>query len=308
MRTQSACLIAFTSAALALPAAAQSPTMEPLWPNDDGRSWRYAQHHESYGPGAQVIDNELRVFFDGTTVAGGGIGTQYLRQEVVGVPVVNAVPGGAALAAMPPDPLLRAIWVARPDLRVRIEQAIADAPCPAYHPVGGYAVLLGGEFAWRRTTDEVAAWRCNAENTRSWLWLVSDLTIGNTFTLQLLPDLASDVFLRGTIAAIEPSTVPAGAFDGCVRVDYVVDYGVGTCTDPSGNPIGMSRSETRGYVRYAPNIGPVESYEQFIPEVEGTGTCGWPVGEPLATTTMRLGTLPVPTRSASWGTLKTAYR
>jgi hypothetical protein len=204
-------------------AAAQLPTMEQLWPNNDGHNWRYDQHYEDYGPNSQIIDNQLRVFFDGTTIAAGGVQTQYLRQELLsGASAAPLLANAPAVTIL--DPLMRAVWIARPDLRARIEQAADEWPCPDTHPSGGYALLLGGEFAWLRTATDVSAWRCNLANTRSWQWLSSDLAIGSTFTLQLVPDLATDVFLHGTVAAIEPSSVPAGTFQDCVRVDYVIDY------------------------------------------------------------------------------------
>jgi hypothetical protein len=309
MATRSTLPLALAALLFAAPSAAQPPTMEQLWPNVDGLSWSYDQHYELYGSDPQVVDNQLRVFFDGTTTAAGGIQTQYLHQELLSGPSAGALPVDAALVVAIPDPLLRAVWVARPDLRARIEQAVADAPCPVSQAPGGYAVLLGGEFAWLRTANEVAAWRCNSANTRSWQWLVSDLTIGNTFTLQLIPDITSDVFLHATIAALEPATVPAGTFAGCVRVDYVVDYGLSECTDESGNSGGTFRSETRGHVHFAPDVGPVDSFEQFIPYAEATGTCGaGQIGAPLATITLRLGSLPVPALPTSWGRLKVAYR
>jgi len=139
----------------AVPAAAQPVTMEQLWPNVDGTSWTYDQHYESYGLNPQVVDNQLRVFFDGTTTAAGGVLTQYLRQQLVSGPAALPALADAALAVAVPDPLMRAVWVARPDLRARIEQAAAEAPCPSVHPPGGYALMLGGEFAWLRTAADV---------------------------------------------------------------------------------------------------------------------------------------------------------
>jgi hypothetical protein len=230
--------------------------------------------------------------------------TQYLRQELLsGASAAPLLANAPAVTIL--DPLMRAVWIARPDLRARIEQAADEWPCPDTHPSGGYALLLGGEFAWLRTATDVSAWRCNLANTRSWQWLSSDLAIGSTFTLQLVPDLATDVFLHGTVAAIEPSSVPAGTFQDCVRVDYVIDYGLSECRDQSGNPIGTFRSETRGFVRFAPDVGPVESSEQFIPNAEGN--CG-PIGQPVSLVTMKLSSLPTPVRKTSWGKLKLVYR
>jgi len=306
MRTALASLICLAAAlSLASPTLAQSPTMDALWPNEDGRSWRYDQHYESFDVNQLVLDNQIRIFLDGTTVAPNGIQAQYLRQEVIAGPVA-----ATALAALVPDEFLRRVYEARPDLQQKILNSLADSPCPAYAPAGSYAVLLNGEFAYRKTAQEIAAWRCNLADTRSWLWLVSDLTIGNTFTLQLIPDLASNVFLHGRIAAIESATVPAGTFDDCVRVEYVVDYGTTECVDDGGAVIGTSRSETRGYIHYGPLVGPVQSYEEFIRFAEATGTCAAPedIGRVFARATLRLNSQTVPVTRTTWGRLKAAYR
>jgi hypothetical protein len=303
-----------TLVVFAAPAIAQPPTMDELWPNEDGRSMTYDQHYEDFGPNAETVDNQIRLFFDGTTMAPTGIQTQYLHHQLLSgaAPQLTlaGVAGEATIVAAANDPFLRTLWAARPDLRMKIATALADAPCPQNAPPGSYALLLGGEFAWLKTAGEIVAWRCNLANTRAWRWLVSDLTIGNTFTLQLIPDLASNVFLHGTIAAIEPAAVPAGTYTGCVRVDYVIDYGTNQCTDQNGNPQGTSRSETRGYVRYAPTVGPVQSFEEFIPVVESDGNCPdpWAVGEVLSRTTLVLSAQPVPTRLTSWGRVKQVYR
>ena len=279
--------------------------MDALWPNEDGRSWRYDQHYESFDVNQLVVDNQIRIFLDGTTVAPNGIQAQYLRQEVITGPVTTT-----ALATLVPGPFLRRVYEVRPDLQQKILNLLADSPCPVNAPAGSYAVLLNGEFAYRKTAQEIAAWRCNAADTRSWLWLVSDLTIGNTFTLQLIPDIATDIFLHGKIAAIESATVPAGTFDDCMRVEYVIDYGTSDCVDESGAIIGTSRSETRGYIHYAPLVGPVESYEEFFRYAEATGTCAPPgdIGRVFARASVRLSSLTVPVMRTSWGRLKAAYR
>lgn len=289
---------------LAPPALSQSPTMDTLWPNEDGRSWSYDLHYESFDADPQVVDNQLRIFFDGPAVAPNGIQAQYLHQETIGGPA-----RATALASLVPDPFLRRLWVARPDLREKILGVVNDSPCPQDAPPDDYALLLGGEFAYRKTADEIAAWRCNSADTRSWLWLVSDLTIGNTFTLQLVPDVANDVLLHGTIAAIEPATVPAGTFNDCIRVEYVIDYGTSVCVDSEGNEFGTGRFETRGYVQYAPYAGPVQSSEEFI-LAEATGTCPppWDIGHVYNRTSLRLNSPPVPVLPTTWGRLKAAYR
>ena len=61
MRTALEALFCLAAAfSLASPALAQSPTMDALWPNEDGRSWRYDQHYESYDINQLVVDNQIR--------------------------------------------------------------------------------------------------------------------------------------------------------------------------------------------------------------------------------------------------------
>jgi hypothetical protein len=288
---------------LATPVLADPPTMDSLWPGDNGSSWSYAQHFTSTE--APPSDSRTRLFFDGTTVAPNGIAAQYLRQEML-----SGFAVATALESAVPDPLLRQVWVARPDLRERIAQVVADSPCPEDGPSGAHTLLLNGEFAWRKTSGEVAAWRCNLADTRSWQWLDSDLTLGHQFTLQLVPDLADNVFLHGTVGAIEAATVPAGTFNGCVRVDYVIDFGFTNCTDAIGNVVGTARSETHGSIHFAPGIGPVKAAEEFVPNAEVTGPCdlGTPVGTPATTASMQMDSQPTPALHTSWGKLKAVYR
>jgi hypothetical protein len=93
-------------------------------------------------------------------------------------------------------------------------------------------------------------------------------------------------------------------------VDYVVDYGTSECTDKQGNPSGTTHAETRGWVHYAPGVGPVSSSEDFIPVAAQKGTCAPPedVGRVTHRNTRKfvLGTVPV--IRATWGRVKTMYR
>lgn len=294
--------------ALMLPCSAARAgvvTMDQLWPNEDGREWRFDQRYQSFGLIPQVIDNQVRLLLDGTTVAPDGIDTQYLRHELL-----SGSLAAASHAEEISDPFLRELWQARPDLRVKLRSSLDGSPCPAYAPAGAYSTLLNGEFAYLKTGTEIAAWRCNFANTRSWRWLTSNLTLGSAFTLQLVPDFANNVFLHGTVAAVEPATVPAGTYPDCVRVDYVIDYGQSQCTDENGAPTGTMRALKQGYIHYAPNVGPIQSFEEFIPFAEMSGYCGptGSVGAVAARTTMKLAAPSVPALPMSWGRVKTRYR
>ena len=125
-----------------------------------------------------------------------------------------------------------------------------------------------------------------------------------------MPDLASDVYLHGTMAAFEDVTVPAGTYGQCLRVDYLVDYGTSNCTDQNGSVVGTYRAETRGFVDYAPGVGPVKSSEGFVPFAEVTGDCGssGPVGIAFSQITRTLAATPVPVVATTWGRIKTIYR
>lgn len=293
------------AASIGLVTVTTAQEMGSYWPSEDGRSWQYDQHYDSFDDLDPPIDNQVRIFFDGGTVAPTAIAAQLLREEVV----AGRVPA-TGLAASIPDPFMRALWTARPDLRERIQRAVEGSPCPVSGSFASLALLLGGDFAYVKTVDEVAAWRCNLADTRSWLWLVSNLTIGNTFTLQLIPDLASDVFLEGTIAQVEDVTVPAGTYVDCLRVDYRIDYGISECTDSEGNASGSFHSETRGSVHYAPDVGPVDSYEAFVRYAEAVGDCAPPgeVGQVKSVASLRLSAAPVPVHATTWGRIKAAYR
>jgi hypothetical protein len=298
--------ITHLAASLALVSSvfAQGPDMSSFWPNHDGASWHYEQHYQTFFPDQAIVDNEVRLVLDGPAVAPVGIEAQYLREEVLG-----GTPLLSTRVAPVRDRFLQMLCVARPDLRDRVIRAVEGQACPTGGaPEGYYSLLLSGELAYRKSVDDIAAWRCDLANTRAWLWLVSDLTVGNTFTLQLVPDLSSDVFLHGTIATFESVTIPAGTFSNCLRVDYRVDYGLFECRDEQGNP-GTFRAETRGSVHYAPGVGPVQCSEEFV-YVEATGNCIDPsdVGRPSSVVTLRLVAGPVAVRPVTWGGLKARYR
>jgi hypothetical protein len=284
-------------------------TMSDLWPSDDGRSWKYEIRQQIFAQPPIEATGQLRLLFEGPTVAPNGIAAQYLRQEQL----PSQAPLFGSLAEVEArtlrDPLMRQVYVARPDLRARLLEVNAGLPCPDQAPNGMYALFLGGEFAYRKTGSEVAAWRCDLADTRAWQWLVSNLSTG-TFMIQLVPDIATDVFLRGEVGPLEDVTVPAGTFNGCVRMNYVLDYGEVQCDDGYGNIVGTAHPVTQGFVDYAPFQGPVRSQEDYLPWTQVTGTCAPPedVDRVFETKTLQLLSPSVPTLPTSWGAVKSIYR
>ena len=287
------------------PAVSGSPAFGDYWPNEDGRSWTFDQRTEVLFGTPSTTDRSVRLILDGTAVAPNGIDVQVLRgQQLSGPPVADS------RAARITDPFLRAVHAARPDLRAAIEAQTSRLPCPDQAAPGVDGLMLSAELAYRKDATEIAAWRCSFADTRSWIWLEADLSPGHMFTLQLIPDIASDIFLHGTVSGFENVVVPAGVFPSALRVDYRIDYGLGECTDESGNILGTSRSETRGHVHYVAGVGPVSSLEEFIQFAEATGTCApnEQIGQPSSRVTKRLASLPVAVRRSTWGALKSGYR
>jgi hypothetical protein len=287
-------------------AAHAQPTIETYWPHEDGRQWTYDQRSEQLWPTGELVDTHARLFFDGTTTAAGGIAAQFLNGSVASLPARARSSGDAPVEVA--DPFLRRLWLARPDLRPGILSTAAAQPCPHTGVAGWDALLLSGRFAYLQTASEAAAWRCDLESTQSWLWLTSNLSPGSTASLQLVPDLADDVYLDITVVGTGEFTVPAGTFQDCLHVAYVIDYGLSQCTDEFGYPVGTVRDKTTGYVRYAPGVGPIESYEEFA-AFEQTGTCPGPTpGYPIARVRLAMNAPSVPALASSWGKLKAAYR
>lgn len=304
-----ALLLATSCLVLLAPQAAfaQPAPLSAYWPHEDGRAWFYDQRHEELHLAGGITDSQAKLWFEGTTVAPGGIAAQVLAGNVAFLPAAQATTAlQAGIPAEVRSSLLRRLWIARPDLRPAIRDHALLADCPTDAIEGWAPLLLTGGLAYVQTASEVAAWRCNLASTRAWLWLTSDLSPGSTATLQLIPDLADDVFLHLTVLGLEDATVPGGTFADCLHVEYVIDYGTSECTDNSGNPLGTSRHETRGFVRYAPGVGPIESFEEFgVAEV--TGSCVSPAW-PIARSSLKLNAPSVPAKSSSWGRVKSAYR
>ncbi len=307
-----------TAPALPRPLSAQEPALVDLWPNGDGTQWEYAYSYteEAWLGGSSDASFPVRYSFDGMYRLPDGRWTQNLA---VAVPVVSPVAreGASAAPASLGDPLLRTLWRVRPDLRPGLLQRAAalDAGDCIRDAAPNLNALLLHDAWFLKTEEEIAAWGCDldsgATTLKRWLWLTADLGLGHTFGMQLVPDLADDVFLHGTPAAWEEVSTLAGTFTGCLRVDYVIDYGTSLCTAPGETGTGSYRAETRGSVYYAPGVGPVYSTEEFLPFLDVTGSCDIPaegVGQVASRTTLDLTLVDVvPARRTSWGALKSRY-
>lgn len=224
----------------------------------------------------------------------------------------HAIPGKVAGEAAPPaflDPLLRNIWRARPDLRQAIEQRYAKSAGTEVR----YPMLLHPGYFMKSSTS-IQTWQPDWDHP-TWTYLRDELYVGATFTHQLVPELADDVFLHGTVEALDATVMtPAGNFDDAVRLRYVIDYGWSEVVEEQGNPIGRFRGETRGHVHYVPDVGPVDLLEDFLPFVEvdcDPNQCPheWTdlLGVSIATAQMSLTRLPVGVEAATWTAVKRLF-
>jgi len=290
-------IFAALAALLIVPVA--QPSMASLWPNQDGSSWGYHQTYQA-GPGGfgnpDTTETLFRLHFDGTVAVPGRSDAQNLVEEEV-------VASAPSLAATP-DAFLRTLWLARPDLRDALGQRGVTG---AAAQVPEWAALLVHGGAFEKTAQEIRIWRTDTTGLLSWVFLRFDLSLGHMFSLQLVPDLAPDVFLYATVGGLENVTVPAGSYTGCQRVDYRIDYGESICTgEGSSEPLGTFRGQTLGYVLYAPDVGPVFSFEE-LSYTDVTGDCGVTPDVVVERVILKLTEAPVSTEPVTWGGLKARH-
>ncbi|TMQ65224.1 MAG: hypothetical protein E6K79_05515 [Candidatus Eisenbacteria bacterium] len=273
------------------------PTLSNIWPNDDGRSWTFRIQERSWrnqftvrayptpaqvppvpslddvavllrwlpiGPNAVVSTAGYRMQFNGTrTTASGAVG-QNLETTVLEAPSPAEPPTNSVAGVPMPTGFLRALSVARPDLAPKIARRWPAAAARAFSAATATSVrapdfLFG--YAWVKTSEFIGSYG-DVSTQLAWKYLVADLTRGSTFSLQLVPDLASDIFLHARVLR-EPKPINgANRLRSALQVLYVIDFGVSLATDVNGNVTGYYRVYSYGTVDYIAGVGPVASYER----------------------------------------------
>jgi len=291
------------AAALLVPGAAlaqPTPTLDSLWPNADGLRWEYVYVNTS------IVEPNFTTYatlwFEGTVQTFGGT-AQVLH-------AAHSLPAKARSVAAS-DPLLASLWRARPDLRpaiaARTGRTLEDVP-------GWWPLLLHGGYFMKNSTN-IQMWQPDWTHP-TWTFLTDELREGATFTHQLVPELADNVFLHGTVEAIDATVAtPAGTYEPAVRIGYVIDYGWGEEIDVNTwEVLGRSRGETRGHVHFVPGVGPIEMVEDFLPYLEIDCTpnlcpqewIDW-LGVSLVTKNLSLSGV-VSVEQSTWSTVKSLYR
>ncbi|HKA24234.1 MAG TPA: hypothetical protein VKF80_04590 [Candidatus Eisenbacteria bacterium] len=255
--------------------------LDNLWPNDDGHSWSFSYRYEEdlnapitlhdtpaevpAAPSPEdvlptlrtslVLDNvQLGVYglrFDGQKTTLSGATGQNLVESLV-------EPGAQlGLAATPSieQRLMNRVGYARPDLRGRIAALGVSS-----RRLDTFPVLLHGG-AWEKTLDHIGVYG-DLDRSLAWKFLGADTKQGATFHFQLLPSIATDVFLD---AWVVPNRLDTSGNKGkTVEVVYVIDYGPTAVTDQTGATLGYARLIGYGSVTYVPGVGPVSMIEREI--------------------------------------------
>lgn len=280
--------------------ALAQPTLDALWPNDNGLRWEYELVVTSTVDAG--LTGPAALWLDGTVQTAGGT-----AQVLYGEHVQPSKAGtGAAV-----DPLLVAVWRARPDLRAAIaaRTGVSLEGGPTWWPL-----LLHDGYFMKNPTD-IQMWQASWDHP-TWTYLTDNLAVGASFMQQLIPELASDVFLHGTVESVEATvSTGAGTYEHAVRMHYVIDYGWTEEFDGNQQLIGRTRTETRGHVHFVPGVGPVEVLEDFVPYAEvdcAPAACPqeWTdqIGVSVETKTLSLAHEFVAVEPSTWGMVKSLYR
>jgi len=217
------------------------------------------------GPNPTLVLGAYGLRFNGQLTTRSGVTGQNLEESLVeGVGARATSP-----AAAPAGGFLQLLARARPDLAAKLAaRGVAPARVVSATSLGGPTLLHGG--AWEQNDDWIGNYG-DLNQQVAWIYLTSDLRAGSEFTLQLVPDLADDVFLHARVLGPRRVTTDAGVFQRAFEVLYVVDFGVSTATDANGNPLGSVRAFLLGTADFAPGVGPVRSYERMSYSVVSGG-------------------------------------
>lgn len=240
------------------------------------------------GDSIETDEGVYRLKFDGMITTESGVTAQNLTEATyTRTWMVRPYPSQGSFYAR--------LFAARPDLRERI---LASAPITSRIERGTEMplALLAGElqvrpsplprellnlmfepvflhgYAWRKTNAWIGQYG-DVDTLLAWKFLEADLTLGHEFTHQLIPSLASDVFLHARVLRSFTLSTELGPFDKCLEVLYAVDYGISEASDIHGHT-SYYRVFDYGTIVYAPTVGPVYSYERRFVEPGDAFTLG----------------------------------
>ena len=194
--------------------------------------------------------------FNGERTTQSGVTAQNLDEAFV-YPRGATVPVGADRFRAE---LLTRVAAARPDLRARLAAR-------GVRPAAGDPLVMSPYFihgyAWRKAPAWIGTYG-DLDTFPAWKFLESDLREGSAFDVQLVRELADDIWLRAQVGDHVAVAVPGGRVETGVRVYYVIDFGVSAQTNELGQVVGVYRPFDYGQVIWVPSVGPVLDVERRL--------------------------------------------
>lgn len=270
------------------PGGTPSPTMDNLWPNEDGNSWTYdlMTHrgertewtlYENPGdvPDAPSLDyveallgipnmgtdpdtmfSVFRLEFDGTCEGDSGATGQCL------VETMFDEWDDDIMTVSFDEILFDRLLMARPDLEDKIRN-IGGMERIAMEPgaeIIRFPLILHGGV-WEKAEEYIGTYG-DVDSLLAWKFLESDISTGHEFTFQLLPSLSSDIFLHCRVISRGTVETQYGTYKNTVECLYLIDHGLSTMVPPEGTR--YYRVFDYGTITYAPGIGPISSFEKML--------------------------------------------
>jgi hypothetical protein len=272
------------------------PTLDNIWPNEDQRFWEYDFTMRGWSstfplfdtlyateeevpalPSFDYIEDLLenhpigddvnmdagtyRMRFDGDTTSEYGVTAQALKDTLY---IADMAVARDCRVTREDIILGRAMPVGR------YMQDPAVWPLGAAEDILSYPMMIHGGF-WEKNEAWIGTY-CEIDTNLCWKFLTEDLEPGSEFTHQLVPALTDQVFLHCKVLGMKDADVGGLIYQNALECAYIIDYGV-TWTDIPGHT-GYYRVYDYGVAIYAPEVGPVYSYERALVEAgndESTG-------------------------------------
>ncbi len=266
-----------------------SPTLDNLWPDDDGNSWTYDQMKRRWettpwtlyedpgdvpdaptldyvevrlgdlgtGTNADTMSFIFRLEFDGICVSDSGAIGQCLDETLF-----DEWDDDITMVSFD-QALLSRLLVSRPDLEHEIRSIggvnRVPAEVEAVQIARASLILHGG--IWEKTDDHIGTYG-DIDTLLAWKYLESDISVGHEFTFQLLPSLSGEIYLHCRVLSSGTVETEYGTYKNAVKCLYLIDHGIGEMQPPSGPR--FFRVYDYGTITYAPGIGPISSYERML--------------------------------------------
>jgi len=226
------------------PSGIPVPTLDNVWPNEDGNFWEYE------------LTNETRSWTDFTLYEN--------AEDVPPIPPLQTL--YEELGNIPEGPVFETI---AGTLHMKFNGEItndvgvtAQRKTMVIDPGGSglWAPHLLGTEIWQKQAVRIVGFSLYTA-VPTWIYLESNLSSGHQFQCDIAPGLA-DATMTGRVWRRCRIEINGTSLKNCLECFYLVDLGVQMATNESGELIGYLRDYWYGVVVYAPEIGPVYCHER----------------------------------------------